>query len=64
ALNCLKKALTLYQQSHYKKLDNIYDLMGAAYIFLGDYKEGLKYGFVALNTAEKLGEKKSFLYVI
>ncbi|MFP3591131.1 histidine kinase dimerization/phosphoacceptor domain -containing protein [Chryseobacterium sp. SIMBA_038] len=64
ALNCLKKALTLYQQSHYKKLDNIYDLMGAAYIFLGDYKEGLKYGFLALNTAEKLGEKKSFLYVI
>jgi two-component sensor histidine kinase len=64
SLNCLKKALSFYQQSHYQKLDATYDLMGAAYIFLGDYREGLKYGFLALNTAEKLSGNKKFLCVI
>ncbi|GAA5089793.1 hypothetical protein GCM10023210_15060 [Chryseobacterium ginsengisoli] len=64
SLVCLKKALTLYQQSNYKRLDNLYDLIGAAYIFLGDYKEGLKYEFLALDTAEKLNEKKELFYVV
>ncbi|KQT26154.1 hypothetical protein ASG22_05655 [Chryseobacterium sp. Leaf405] len=64
SLNCLKKSLSLYQKSNYKNLENLYDLLGAIYIFLGDYKEGLKYCFLALNTTEKVGNKKEFNYVI
>jgi two-component system, sensor histidine kinase PdtaS len=63
SLLCLKKGLIFYQQAHYKELAGTYDLMGAAYIFLGDYKEGLKYGLLALNTAEISGEKETFICV-
>lgn len=64
SLACLKKALPLYKESHYENLEGIYDLMGAVYIFLGDYKEGLKYAFLALDTAEKTGSERIFLCTI
>ncbi|NML56822.1 histidine kinase dimerization/phosphoacceptor domain -containing protein [Chryseobacterium cheonjiense] len=64
SIKCLKKSLSLYQQTNYKNLQYLYDLMGAAYIFLGDYKEGLKYCFLALYTNETLGDRKEFNDVI
>lgn len=60
----LQKALSLYKEANYKNLEVTYDLIGAVYIFLEDYKEGLKYAFLALETAEKKDKKTLFLCTV
>ncbi|NMH28630.1 histidine kinase dimerization/phosphoacceptor domain -containing protein [Flavobacterium silvaticum] len=54
ALQYLKKAAALYQKAHYDQLHTTYDLLGSVYNSLGDYKEAIRYGLLAVRTAEKL----------
>lgn len=53
ALVELQKALFLYRQVGRSDLERIYDLLGFVSTKLGDYQEGLKYGLLALKTAEQ-----------
>jgi two-component sensor histidine kinase len=48
------KALGLYQFVGHLALQGVYDLLGTVYSVLGDYQEGLKYGLLAVRTAEQL----------
>jgi two-component sensor histidine kinase len=52
ALPELRKALALYKSVHYPRLQGVYDLMGAVSSEIGDYQEGIKYGLLAIKTAE------------
>jgi two-component sensor histidine kinase/tetratricopeptide (TPR) repeat protein len=52
ALLELRKALTLYQSIRYPQLQGIYDLLGTVSSEMGDYQEGIKYGLLAVKTAE------------
>lgn len=48
----LHNALTLYRQANRSNLERIYDLLGFVSGKLGDYKEALSYGYLAIKTAE------------
>jgi two-component sensor histidine kinase len=52
ALPPLKQALALYQSIHYPYLQGTYDLIGNVYSLTGNYKEAVKYGLLAVKTAE------------
>jgi two-component sensor histidine kinase len=56
ALNDLKYALALYQQAGYQRLQAVYDLLGSVYMALGDYNTGIQYGYLAIKTAERVGD--------
>ncbi|MFT3824858.1 MAG: histidine kinase dimerization/phosphoacceptor domain -containing protein [Chitinophagaceae bacterium] len=48
----LKTSLNLYQVVHYPRLQGIYDLLGTASSSIGDYKEAIRYGLLAVEMAE------------
>ncbi|WPP48732.1 histidine kinase dimerization/phosphoacceptor domain -containing protein [Catalinimonas niigatensis] len=50
----LRKALALYNSIGYNHVQGIYDLLGNISTEMGDYQEGLKYGLLAVQTAEML----------
>jgi two-component sensor histidine kinase/tetratricopeptide (TPR) repeat protein len=52
----LGKALALYRAIGYRELQGVYDLMGIVATILGDYRNGLRYGLLAVKTAEDLGD--------
>lgn len=52
SLTELKRALRIYQSIHYAYLQSVYDLLGMVYTVNGDYKEGLKYGLLAVRNGE------------
>ncbi|MDO1449929.1 histidine kinase dimerization/phosphoacceptor domain -containing protein [Rhodocytophaga aerolata] len=54
ALLELRKALALYRSVGYLHVQGVYDLLGNLSSELGDYQEGLKYGLLAVQTAEML----------
>jgi two-component sensor histidine kinase/tetratricopeptide (TPR) repeat protein len=64
ALIELRKALALYQSIGNRDLQGIYDLLGAVYSQLGDYEEGLRYGLLAVRTAENLKDSSLQLCTI
>ncbi|MFT3794861.1 histidine kinase dimerization/phosphoacceptor domain -containing protein [Flavobacterium sp.] len=55
-MDVLKKALQLYREAHYERLAYVYDLIGSTYCYLGDYKEGIEYYFLAEKNAIAFGE--------
>lgn len=60
----LKQALSYYVAGGKKDLFPIYDLLGSVYSSLGDYREGLRYGLLAVRNAERQGEKGQMLCTI
>jgi two-component sensor histidine kinase len=64
ALANLSKALALYQSINYPQLQGVYDLLGYIHLRLGDYQEGLRYGLLAVKTAEQLGDSTMQLCTI
>ncbi|NUY81496.1 tetratricopeptide repeat protein [Flavobacterium sp. MAH-1] len=64
ALNYLKLAAAAYKKAKYDRLHEVYDLLGRVYATLGDYKEAIKYGWLAVKTAEKLGDDSLLMCTI
>lgn len=60
----LEKALTLYRQTSFKQLQGVYDLLGNVMSQTGDYDKALQYGFLAVRTAEQLGDSSTLLCTI
>ncbi|MDJ1505922.1 histidine kinase dimerization/phosphoacceptor domain -containing protein [Xanthocytophaga agilis] len=54
ALLTLRQSLKLYQSIGYPVLQGIYDLLGNVCASLGDYKEAIRYGLLAVETSERL----------
>jgi two-component sensor histidine kinase len=54
ALLELRKALDLYRSIHHPRIQGVYDLLGIVSSEMGNYREGLKYGLLAVQTAESL----------
>jgi len=52
----LDKALILYRSINHRQLHGIYILLSANSFEANNYKEALRYGFLALNTAEQVGD--------
>ncbi|MFD1141166.1 histidine kinase dimerization/phosphoacceptor domain -containing protein [Larkinella insperata] len=52
ALDELQRSLALYRQTNHADLERVYDLLGFVSTKLGDYKEGLTYGLLAVKSAE------------
>lgn len=52
ALSTLNYALQLYQSIHYPNLQGIYNLIGNIYSITGNNEQALKYGLLAINSAE------------
>ncbi len=50
----LKKALQIYESLHTPGLQSTYDLLGTVSSEIGDFKAAIKYGLLALKTAELL----------
>ncbi|WP_343672371.1 histidine kinase dimerization/phosphoacceptor domain -containing protein [Chitinophaga sp.] len=53
ALVVLNQSLQLYRSLDYKKLHDIYNLMGAVYSVTGNNELALQYGLLAVDAAEK-----------
>ena len=53
ALKHLYEALAIYKSLHYEKVQGVYDLIGYIY-HRTDYQNALKYGLLAVQTAERL----------
>ncbi|MVM31224.1 tetratricopeptide repeat protein [Spirosoma sp. HMF4905] len=66
ALASLQQALSLYKSvgSGYAKLQGAYDLLGQVSGELGDYKEAIRYGLLAVQTAEQSGDSTMQLATI
>lgn len=54
SLNYLQQSLVYAKVAGYKDVQGIYDLMGNAYQQKGDFTQALKYGLLAVKTAETL----------
>ncbi|MBS1659669.1 MAG: hypothetical protein JST68_01325 [Bacteroidetes bacterium] len=52
----LREALALYQSVGYKSLHGVYDLLGITSTNLADYPGAVKYGLLAAQTAEAMGD--------
>jgi two-component sensor histidine kinase len=48
----LLEALAIYRSIGYKDLQGVYDLLGIVSNWMGDYSDAIKYGLLALRTAE------------
>ncbi|TRW27281.1 tetratricopeptide repeat protein [Flavobacterium zepuense] len=48
----LKRALSLYNAAGYKHLNGLYCTMGEAYVYLGDYKQGIAYELLAAKNMD------------
>lgn len=54
ALQELHQSLEIYQSINYPDIQGVYDLLGYIHYNNRDYKQALKYGQLALQTAEKV----------
>ncbi|MDO6429584.1 histidine kinase dimerization/phosphoacceptor domain -containing protein [Flavitalea sp. BT771] len=54
ALKDLHKSLDIFQSVHYPKVEGVYDLIGYILFNEGDFHQALKYGLLALQTAESV----------
>ena len=64
ALTELQEALNIFKEIHYPELQGVYDLMSTVSIQLGNYAEALKYGLLAMKTAESLKDSSAQLSTI
>ncbi|HTE09565.1 MAG TPA: sensor histidine kinase [Chitinophagaceae bacterium] len=60
----LHEALAIYQSIGYKKLQGVYDLLGVVSSDMGDYPDAVKYGLLALKTAEQVQDTSMQLCTI
>jgi two-component sensor histidine kinase len=56
ALQHLRQALAAFDSAKYTKVQGVYTLMGNIYVGQGDFRQGLSYGLLALETAESVGD--------
>lgn len=56
ALQNIKLSLAAYQSIHYKQLQGVYIIYSSVYSLISDFKNALKYGFLALKTAEDVND--------
>lgn len=52
AIEKLTQALKIYESIHSDKVASMYSLLGAIYANMGNYERGLKYSYLAVQTAE------------
>jgi two-component sensor histidine kinase len=64
ALEKLYESLSIYQSEKFQQLDGLYDLIGFVLSKKGDFNGALKYGLLAMETAEKLKTDSSQLVTI
>jgi two-component sensor histidine kinase len=64
SMESLKQALKIYQQIGYLELMGVYDLLGFVSTASGDQKEGIRYGLLAVQTAETLGDSSKQICTI
>lgn len=64
AITQLNEALRLFNTVGHERVHGVYDMLGAIYTHLGDSKEGLRYGLLAVKTAEMLQDSSSQLCTI
>ncbi|MEP6748859.1 MAG: histidine kinase dimerization/phosphoacceptor domain -containing protein [Bacteroidota bacterium] len=54
ALTELQQALAIYKSINYPGVQGVYDLLGYVSYTLGNYKQALSYGLLAVQTAQKV----------
>jgi len=54
ALKCLHEALAIYKSLQFEEVQGVYDLIGTILCTKGNLNQALKYGLLAIATAEKL----------
>jgi two-component sensor histidine kinase len=54
ALNATRRSLQLLKEINYPKIQDVYDQMGLLSVEMGNYDDAVKYGLLAVQTAEKL----------
>lgn len=54
AITELLQALSIYKSINYPEVQGVYDLLGYVSYTLGNYKQALTYGLLAVETAEKV----------
>lgn len=54
ALNLIQQSLAIYQSIHFKEVQGVYDLLGYLYARTGNDVLALKYGLMAVRTAEQV----------
>ncbi len=57
AIEQLDLALKIYQDIHFKDLQGVYNIMSGVYSQMGNYELAIKYGLLAVKTAESLGDE-------
>ncbi|SDM47149.1 Two-component sensor histidine kinase, contains HisKA and HATPase domains [Catalinimonas alkaloidigena] len=64
AIAHLKEALRLYESIAFPRVQGVYDLLGSIYNIMGDTREGLRYGLLAVETGEMLQDSSSQMSTI
>jgi two-component sensor histidine kinase/tetratricopeptide (TPR) repeat protein len=64
AYAALQHSLVLYQKTKVRELQGLYDLLGYTSMQLGDYQTAVKYGLLAVKTAESLNDNSLQLSTI
>lgn len=52
----LQQSLSIYQKTKVRELQGLYDLLGYMAMLLGDYQTAVKYGLLAVKTAEEMND--------
>ncbi|WP_158286453.1 histidine kinase dimerization/phosphoacceptor domain -containing protein [Chitinophaga sp. S165] len=64
AVNLLLQSVVLFKEVGHKELQGVYNLLGAIYNQLGDTDNALKYGLLAVRTAEEVKDSTTQLITI
>ncbi len=64
SVNLLLQSVVLFKEVGYKELQGVYNLLGALYNQLGDTDNALKYGLLAVRTAEEVKDSTPQLITI
>lgn len=64
AMSLLNRALNIYKSIGYKKMHGIYDLLGYVHANNSDYVSAIRYGLMAVETAEATGDSSIQLSTI
>jgi two-component sensor histidine kinase len=60
----LNEALTIYQSIGKKDIHDVYDLFGTVYMEMGNYADAVKYGLMAVRTADAMHDTSMGLCTI
>lgn len=64
ALSNLKKAITLYHEVGYKRLQGVYGLIGYVYIQTDNFQESLRYNTLAVKIGEEMKDSGSLMATV